>query len=334
MRIWMPTIATGTGAEVYVRRLAEGLVARGHCVDLDVVAHRYQYAPWLAGIAPCAGTDVILANSWSAAAFAGPAPLVTVLHHVVHDPALAGHKTHLQALFHRGFVKPMELAAIRRSTRIVAVSETSAASVRAHLADVPLQVVLNGIDTEFFQPGESAPQADPARPMNLLFVGKPSRRKAFDTVAAIVERMGADCRFTCVGPEPEPGLRLPHGDYRGRVSREDLREAYRAADVLLMPSHLEGFGYAAAEALACGLPVACVAGGAVAEVVDPPRCGLAVAGGDADAFVAGLRAIRAAPESHRAMRAAARQRAVQHLDEARWIDGMERVLAEAARARP
>jgi glycosyltransferase involved in cell wall biosynthesis len=41
----------------------------------------------------------------------------------------------------------------------------------------------------------------------------------------------------------------------GRVSDERLIELYNAADVLLFPSHLEGFGLPVLEAMACGTPV-------------------------------------------------------------------------------
>jgi glycosyltransferase involved in cell wall biosynthesis len=332
MRIWMPTIATGTGAEVYARRLSKGLVERGHLVDLDIVPHRYQYFPWLAPIKPRGKTDVVVANSWTAAAFANCAPLVSIVHHVVHDPVLKGHKSILQTFYHRLFVKPMEQAALRRSAVVVAVSKTTAVNVREFLADVPIRTVFNGIDTRFFSPGVGLRSTNSDRPIQLLFVGKPSRRKAFDTVAEIVEQLGDECQFTCIGPKPEPGIRLPRGLVRGHVSKEDLREAYRNADFLLMPSRLEGFGYVAAEAMACGLPVVCTEGGAVAEVVNPPEAGIAVERCKPDLFVHQLRRVWRSRANLDAMRKAARKRAVEYLDESAWLDGMESVLCDAVKA--
>lgn len=328
----MPTIATGTGAEVYARRLAKGLLAKGHSVNLDIVPHRYQYFPWLAPIGPRDGTDLTIANSWSAAAFAGPAPLVTIIHHVVHDPVLKHHKTGAQAFFHRFLVKPMEQAAVNRSAAVIAVSQTTAINIHKYLSDVEVQTVLNGIDTKFFTPGELPKCHDAERPIELLFVGKPSRRKAFDTVAEIVEQLGEKCRFTCIGPAPEPGVILPSGIFRGQVSNEELRAAYRCADYLLMPSRLEGFGYAAAEAMACGLPVICTAGGAVAEIVGAPDCGIAVKRCEAGLFVQALLEAWSDAPGHASMRANARRRAVERLDELAWIDGVEEILREVARS--
>lgn len=329
MNVWLPCIATATGAEVWTRRLAEGLAARGHAVRLDLVPHRYQHAPWLAPIRPPAGCEAVLANSWTGSAFAGHAPLVTVVHHVVHDPALAPFKTAVQSLFHRTFVAPMERAAIARAEAVVAVSRTTAAAVERHLGYAGTEVVLNGVDTTFFCP--APPVAAPEAPLRLLFVGKPSRRKGFDLVTRLAGRLGDAAQLTVIGPAPEAGLPRPPARYRGRVSSEDLRNAYRDADFLLLPSRVEGFGYAAAEAMACGTPVVCAPGGAVAEIARPGEAAVALAGDDLEGLARELLAIKANPPRHAAMRQAARALAERRLSADRWLDEMEHVLARAAR---
>lgn len=326
MRVWLPLISTGTGADVYTHRLAAGLSARGHDVRLEIVPHYFQFAPWLAGLHAPAGTDVTLANSAYAAAFTGPAPLVTVTHHVVHDPAFSRYKSMAQKIFHRGFILPMERRAISGSTAVIAVSATTAAAVRKHLAAVPIDVVLNGVDTEFFRPAPRKSARDPSAPIELLFVGKPSRRKGFDLLPEIMARFDPACRLTCVGEPPGRDLPKPPGRYLGRLSAEDLRRAYQEADLLLFPSRLEGFGYAAAEALACGLPVVCTEGTAVAEIAPPHLCGVACPAEDTEAFAEAIRALGQDGARLDAMRRCARDHAVAHLDEGRWISETEAVL--------
>ena len=319
----MPTIRTDTGAEIWARRLAAGLAVRGHAVELSLLPHGLQYLPWAAP-GPATPPDVTIANSWTAAAFAKPAPLVTVLHHVVHDPALAAFKSLPQRIYHRGLVLPMERAALRRSAAVLTVSQHAALQIREAFGDVACDVVPNGVDIDFFTP------AKPGRPKDrfeLLWVGKPSRRKAFDVVAQALEMLGKQFRLTVIGPPPEPGIAIPAGARAlGRISREELRSEYRAADLLLFPSRLEGFGYAAAEAMACGTPVLCSAGGAVAEVVDPPDSGIAVPAGDSEAICAAVRALEAQPERLAGMGENARNRAVSQFSETRWLNGMEQLL--------
>jgi glycosyltransferase involved in cell wall biosynthesis len=282
-----------------------------------------QYLPWVAP-GPATPPDVTVANSWIAAAFAKPAPLVTVLHHVVHDPALDAFKSLPQRIYHRSFVLPMERSALRHSAAVVTVSLHAALQIRETFGDVACEVVPNGVDTDFFTPADEGHRRGT---FELLWVGKPSRRKAFEVVTHALEMLGKDFRLTVIGPPPEPGIAIPAGArVLGRVSREELRSEYRAADLLLYPSRLEGFGYAAAEAMACGTPVLCSAGGAVAEVVDPPASGIAAPAGDSTAICAAVRSLAAAPDRLAGMGANARNRAVSHFSETRWLDRMEDLL--------
>jgi glycosyltransferase involved in cell wall biosynthesis len=332
MKLWLPLISTGTGADVYTRRLAAGLAARGHDVSLDIAPRHFQFAPWFAGLHAPKGTDVMLANSVYAAGFASSAPLVAVVHHVVHGPEFMPHKNLGQTIFHRSFVRPMERRAISESAAVIAVSATTAAAVRKHLADVPIEVVLNGVDTQFFRPGPDKADRDPSAPLELLFVGTPSRRKGFDLLPEIMARLGAAARLTCVGDPPGRGMPKPSGRYLGRISAEELRRAYQHPDLLLFPSRLEGFGYAAAEALACGLPVVCTEGTAVAEIAPHNLCGLSCSPDDPAAFADAILALGRDRARLDTMRRSARAHAVAHLDEKRWIRETESVLARVVEA--
>jgi glycosyltransferase involved in cell wall biosynthesis len=331
MTVWLPCIATGTGAEVWTRRLAEALAARGIAAQLDLIPHRFQYCPWAARLRPPADCTVTVANSWSAAAFAGAAPLVTVVHHVVHEPAFAPFRTIPQALFHTGFVGPMERAALRRSAAVIAVSESTRRAVEAEFGFAAATTVLNGVDTAFFTPADQP--VERAGPLKLLFVGKPSRRKRFDLVASLAAELGEAAQVTVIGSGPEPGLSCPQAEWRGRVTREALREAYRQADFLLLPSRIEGFGYAAAEAMACGTPVVCAPHGAVAEIARPGEAAIAVGGGDIRSLARALTGARSDDAGYAAMRAHARRIAERDLSETRWLDEMIATLERAASAR-
>lgn len=70
----------------------------------------------------------------------------------------------------------------------------------------------------------------------------------------------------------------------GAVSDNDRNSLFSQAAVQLMPSRFEGFGLAAAEAMAAGVPLVASSAGSLPEVVDEPRGGVLVPPGDADAL--------------------------------------------------
>ena len=78
--------------------------------------------------------------------------------------------------------------------------------------------------------------------------------------------------------------------FAGEVSDAELEALYAKADVFALATHWEGYGMAAAEALARGLPVAVTAGGAIAEVV-PLEAGVVSPPGDVVSFTKGLRRV-------------------------------------------
>ena len=80
---------------------------------------------------------------------------------------------------------------------------------------------------------------DEPKPYKLLFVGAPSGKE--ETVTDLLLKQGIDrCQLTV---------------RRFCESREQLRKLFIEADLVVMPSRIEGFGLAALEALSAGLPV-------------------------------------------------------------------------------
>jgi len=255
--------------------------------------------------------------------------MVSVVHHVVHESIEHMAKSITQRIFHSAYIKPMELAALKRSSRIVAVSRSTERAIRDVFGEWNVDVVLNGVDTEFFTPGSDSDcsTAPENRPLELLFVGKRSRRKGFDLIANLVDELGPLARFTCIGGQAKARLKLPPGQYPGRVSLAELRNAYRRSDALLMLSRLEGFGYAAAEAMACGTPVVCLEGTAVHEIAGPTAitAEFDAAGKPTAETIAQLRDLA----KLRGLRSLAREKARTELSEVRWLDQMEDVIQSA-----
>lgn len=77
--------------------------------------------------------------------------------------------------------------------------------------------------------------------------------------------------------------------FAGFVSEADKVAYYRCASLFVSPSLLEGFGFAVAEAMACGCPVVATEAGSLPEVVENGRSGLLVPVNDVAALGKAMR---------------------------------------------
>lgn len=94
--------------------------------------------------------------------------------------------------------------------------------------------------------------------------------------------------------------------------RTDLRDYYPHFDLFLLSSNYEGWGRAALEALAAGLPVITTDVGLAGEVIEDGREGYVVPVGDARAFLEKILFIARRPDIRNAYSANARKKAGMH----------------------
>ena len=78
--------------------------------------------------------------------------------------------------------------------------------------------------------------------------------------------------------------------------QRELAEWYRAADVVLVPSHSESFGLVALEAQACGTPVVAAAVGGLRTVVRDGYSGMLVDGHDPLSYARALAGLVGSPD--------------------------------------
>jgi glycosyltransferase involved in cell wall biosynthesis len=143
-------------------------------------------------------------------------------------------------------------------------------------------VIPNGVRV----PDEVGP---PAEPPEVLYVGRLSPEKNIDT---LVEAVG-DLNLVVAGDGPLRE-RVPHA--LGAVPHAEVERLLERASVLVAPCEREGFGLAAAEAMAFGRPVVAAAGGALLDLVADGETGLLVPPRDAPAMRAAVQELLGDPE--------------------------------------
>jgi glycosyltransferase involved in cell wall biosynthesis len=161
------------------------------------------------------------------------------------------------------FLSPIRRAVLKSSIAIVANSD--GLRKMAETADpFPVQVIPNGVDTEFFIPAQSKPTPN-ERVLRILFVGRFQQQKNLPFLFRQVAQLPtATFELHLVGDGPERqrleelarelGIASAIG-WHGWMSPAALPQIYQSADCLVNPSLYEGMPNVVLEAMACGLPV-------------------------------------------------------------------------------
>jgi glycosyltransferase involved in cell wall biosynthesis len=232
--------------------------------------------------------------------------------------------------------------AVRTSDQVVAISSYTASEVK-RIADVPVRVIPYTVGLE---DAEQAPPPPPPPPrpsrdgaFRVLFVGRLVERKGvaglLDAVGRLPAALGTRLEIIGEGPErPRLEAQIRQAGLhdrvvlRGRVSTADLRAAYAAADVLVLPSVLdsrsdtEGLGVVLLEAMSYGVPVIASRIGGIPDIVGDGETGLLVPPGDPGALAAALERLAVDPGLRQRLGSAGREHVRAHFSwdsiVARW----------------
>jgi glycosyltransferase involved in cell wall biosynthesis len=120
----------------------------------------------------------------------------------------------------------------------------------------------------------------------LAFVGRANDPRKNVTLLLEAAAQLPGVRVRLIGEPPE--TRLPEDvEATGRVA--SVAEHLRTASLCILPARQEGFGIAAAEALACGVPVIATPSGGPEELIRASRGGRILTGWSADELAAACR---------------------------------------------
>ena len=353
----------GGGSEVYLERIAQGLVGRGHRVTVVCAAHDaappdevkngvrflrrgsklgvYGQARRLLRSSELADVDVVVDTQNGLpffATWATRAPVVVLVHHVhreqwpvVYDPVRA----------RAGWLVESRIApwAYRRCRYVAVSGATRAELMELGVDPRRITVVHNGTD-----PADGVRAGHGNRP-RILVLGRLVPHKRVEHVLAAARVLRADfpdLQVAVVGDGwwsehlVAEARRLEVDDiveFTGHVDADAKAAQLDQARVLALPSLKEGWGLVVMEAAARGVPtVAYAAAGGVGESISAGTTGILVDGdGEAGitAFTAALRRVLSDDELRDRLGEAARR----HAQRFSWdaaTDAFEAVLHDAA----
>ena len=307
LNVWFPALITGSGSDVYTRRLADALKRRSINVTITWFPHYYEFFPHLLrNVQPPSNTNIIHGSSWSGFAFKRKnLPLVITEHSGILDKAFTQFLSPAQYLYHNLLIKFYVRKTYKVATAICAVSNYILRQVEKSTPHKNIIAVQN-----WYKP----PQIDVFSTLKakdkfcVLCVGNYSNAKGSKLLPQLSALLADDnIEILCIA-----GLRgSRRAKKRGNIqflpsmSAQELARYYIQADVLISTSRYEGFGYTILEALTHGTPVVCFNNSALPELVIDGHNGFMVKTDDIGAMAQRIKRLKNEPHLRQKLAAGA-----------------------------
>lgn len=208
----------------------------------------------------------------------------------------------------------------------------------SHVFNIP-----NGVNTKLFRLCHNP--ADYKR-FNVLYVGRLERDKGIDILASIISHINRKSNtgkidFTICGSGSLEHIikklakQYNNTHYLGFVQPAALPDLYRSAQLLLLPSRIEGLPLSLLEGQSCGLPAVCSRIPGVSDMIVNGKNGHLVQIGDITGFAKTIRGYynmwRKSPEEYYRLKRTIRDYIVANYDWSIVIDKLEEMFRAHAR---
>lgn len=302
------------GGERHLADLANTLARRGH----DIFAALAPSSPLAAEFSAVPKDNIVelrmrnslnVSSALKLAQFARQHQIEIIHAHVARDYPLAAfvsQRAGARLVLTRHVLFPMSAIhrlTLRRTARVIAVSQAVATALRAQGIFDPDKIVLihNGIDVARFPPGRE-PAANEEQSSKKLCVGMVGHlapikgQEDFIRAAAIVCGLRDDVDFIIAGEDKSSG-----GENRRNIEElikesnlaqrvrlkgwvDDVSQLLTTFDLFVSPSRSEPFGLSIIEAMAAGAPVIATRSEGALEIIEADKTGRLVPIGEVEAL--------------------------------------------------
>ena len=228
-------------------------------------------------------------------------PLVTTIHHPISKD-LKYELQSIDSIFLKllkirwhSFLK-MQIYVAKRLKKIIVPSFSSKKNIEEDfkVKNKNMSVILNGIDSSIFFPDQE--KTVKRRLVTIASADVPLKGLDFllEAFARLLNHF-SDLELYVIGSFSKGG----HTDrkiknlkiekkvfFKNDLGFDEVREIYCSADIVVVPSLYEGFGFAVGEAMACKKAVVTTNGGAIPEVIGD--CGIVVEAGSSEQLEKGI----------------------------------------------
>jgi glycosyltransferase involved in cell wall biosynthesis len=344
------------GGEKHLADLTNGLAGRGH----EVFAAVIPASPLKTELSSLPASRVIelpLRNSLNVASALKLARFVRqnqidIVHaHVARDYPLAAavaRRAGAPLVLTRHVLFPLSRIhklTLRRTSRVIAVSESVAEGLRAQQIFPPEIIVCihNGIDVDRFEVSREAVQLNRASGLRVGMIGHLARIKGqedFIRAAAAVSARRDDVEFIIAGED-----KSRRGENRRQLEKliddlnlrrrirlvgwiDDVAELLATLDLFVSPARSEPFGLSIVEAMAAGVPVIATRSEGACEIIDDGQTGRLVPIGDVAELAKTIDQLLCDPELGQCLSENARRVVRKRFSLDRMVEATEQVYRE------
>lgn len=343
------------GGEKHLADLSNSLARRGH----DMFAALIPASPLVSELPTLPVQNFVeltmrnalsLGSAMKLARFARANKVDLIHAHIARDyplAALASGRANVPLVLTRHVLFPLSRVhrlTLRRTSRVIAVSQAVAESLRAQNIFAPGKIVVihNGIDVDRFAAGVDPGRAE-KREIRVGMIGHLAPIKGqedFVRAAAIVCERRADIDFAIAGEDKSRS-----GENRAGLERliselnlkekvrligwaEDVAELLSTWDLYVSPARSEPFGLSIVEAMAAGVPVIATASEGAREILEDQQSGILVSIGDVAALANAICEVLANAEQRQRLAANAGRVARERFSLERMVTSTEQVYEE------